>query len=168
MSQADETSLGPEGVGGATEVYGPARGARRTAGGALADLRLLGHGDDDPSVHVDLAAARATALKGLLTSESPKDRVAGLRYYGAYERERRELSGSSMEYAARVAEAEVTREVAGGPAETGATPEALSREVSEIVRKNGVEAAGSRLVSEDAPSNSSADSERPLSPPAEE
>lgn len=88
----------------------------------------------------------------MLTSKCIKDKTNGLRYYAAYEKERRQLAGGSMEYAARVTDAEVAREVSGGPAETGATPESLSREVSEIVRQNGVEA----------------DSERPPAPPAEE
>lgn len=84
----------------------------------------------------------------MLTSKCIKDKAAGLRYYAAYERERRHLAGGSMDYAARVTDAEVAREVAGGPADTGATPESLSREVAEIVRQNGVDEAAGAVAEE--------------------
>lgn len=144
MSEVDETSLSG-GSGGVSETdarYGPPRGLRRTGGGVLADLRLLGFGGNDIPTHTPLELARGKALLALLNSSNPKDQARGLRYFAAYERERRATTGLALEFAGKVIEAQAMKEVGVDSTEAGATPEALSREVSEIVRQNGVEASG--------------------------
>ncbi len=113
-------------------------------------------GGNDIPTHIPLEVARGKALLALLNSSNPKDQARGVRYFAAYEKERRAAASDALEYAGKVIEAQVAKEVSVESTETGATPEALSREVSEIVRQNGVEASeppGDQSVAEPPPAS---------------